>query len=135
VMERDGELSLYVMTRRHLQKARNIAREPRVSMVIPITRRLLWFVPPATIQLTGHAEILDWTDREGTSVFRSFFMGRRILEAYEESRQRGETRVCFLKIKPDPVVHTYMVGHGILGLRQRMESAAATVRILPEAAG
>jgi general stress protein 26 len=81
VLERHGELSLYVMTRRHLRKARNIAREPRVSMVIPIARRLLWFVPPATIQLTGHADILDWTDPEGTSVFRSFFMGRRILEA------------------------------------------------------
>jgi Pyridoxamine 5'-phosphate oxidase len=37
---------IYVMTRRHLQKARNIAQNPDVSLVIPLTRRLLWFVPP-----------------------------------------------------------------------------------------
>ena len=46
-----GELALYVMTRRHLKKARNIARNPRVALVIPLPRRLLWFLPPATIQL------------------------------------------------------------------------------------
>jgi nitroimidazol reductase NimA-like FMN-containing flavoprotein (pyridoxamine 5'-phosphate oxidase superfamily) len=53
---------IYVMTRRHLQKARNIAQNPDVSLVIPLTRRLLWFLPPPTIQLHGRAEIVDWTD-------------------------------------------------------------------------
>lgn len=57
--------------------------------------------------------------------------GRRILDAYEESRRRGETRVGFLKIAPDPVVHTSMVGTSVRDLRKRMESAAATVRIDP----
>lgn len=70
-------------------------------------------------------------DRVGTEVFGRFWMGRRILEAYEESRRRGETRVCFLRITPDPVVHTYMVGSGVWELRRRMESAAATVAIGP----
>lgn len=127
----DGDVALYVMTRRHLQKARNIAANPRISLVVPLARRFLWFLPPATIQLTGTAEILDWTDEVGTQVFRRFWMGRRILDAYEESRRRGETRVCFLKIAPDPVVHTYMVGTSVWDLRKRMESAAATVRIDP----
>jgi hypothetical protein len=63
--------------------------------------------------LHGHAEIVDWTDEEGTDVFRRFSMGRRILEAYQESHRRGETRICFLKIVPDPVVYTYMVGCSI----------------------
>ena len=58
-------------------------------------------------------------------------MGRRILDAYEKSRRRGETRVCFLRITPDPVVHTYMVGTNVWELRKRMESAAATVVIEP----
>src|ERR1051326_1588980 len=57
-----SELALYVMTQRHLKKTRNIARHPHVSLVIPVPRRLLWFLPPATIQLHGRAEILDWTD-------------------------------------------------------------------------
>ena len=32
---------IYVMTRKHLQKARNIAQNPKVSLVVPLTRRLL----------------------------------------------------------------------------------------------
>lgn len=127
----DNELAIYVMTRRHLRKARNIAAYPRISLVVPLARRVLWFLPPATIQLQGTAQILDWTDETGTEVFGRFWMGRRILEAYEKSRRRGETRVCFLKITPDPVVHTYMVGFNPLELRKRMESAAATVTIEP----
>lgn len=105
-------VAIYVMTRRHLRKARNIARNPSVSMLFPLTRRLLWFLPPPTIQLHGRAEILDWTDAEGTDVFSSFWMGRRILEAYQESHRRGDSRVCFLRIAPDPVVSTCYGGEG-----------------------
>ena len=71
---------------------------------------LLWFLPPPTIQLHGQAQIVDWTDEEGTDVFRRFWMGRRILKAYRESHRRGETRICFLKITPDPVVYTTVSG-------------------------
>src|SRR5881628_1763714 len=105
------------MTRRHLQKARNIAHSPGVSLVIPVPRSLLWFVPPATIQLRGRAAILDQTDKEAIDVFSHFWMGRRILHAYEQSRRRGETRICFLKIVPDPVIRTYMVGCNIWEIR------------------
>jgi hypothetical protein len=122
-------LAIYVMTRRHLQKARNIARDPNVALVVPLRRRLLWFLPPATIQLSAVAEILDWNDSAGGEVFRGFWMGRRILEAYSRSSSRGETRICFLKITPDPVVRSYMVGYGIWEMRSRMESGAAKVVI------
>lgn len=130
------DLALYVMTRRHLKKARNIAQNPRVALVVPLPRRLLWFVPPATIQLRGQAEILDGTDPEGTAVFGRFWMGRRILAAYEQARrERGETRICFLKITLDPLIHTYAVGYTVWDLQRRMESAAATVRIPAAGAG
>ena len=131
VSHADEGMTIYVMTRRHLRKARNVAGNPHISLVVPLPRRALWFLPPATIQLTGKAEILDWADRAGIEVFGRFWMGRRILEAYEKSRRRGETRVCFLRITPDPVVHTYMVGSSVWELRKRMESAAATVAIEP----
>jgi general stress protein 26 len=121
------DLAIYVMTRRHLRKARNIAQNPSVSLVVPLTRRLLWFLPPPTIQLHGQAEILDWTDKEGIDVFKRFWMGRRILEGYQKSHRRGETRICFLKITPDPVINTYMVGSNIWQVRKRMESGAAKV--------
>jgi general stress protein 26 len=123
------ELALYVMTRRHLKKAQNIARNPRVSLVVPLQRRILQFVPPATIQLSGWAEILDWTDKDGTDIFGHFWMGRRILAGYEESRRQGETRVCFLKITLNPVIRTYAVGYSTWDLRHRMESAAAKVYV------
>ena len=122
-------LALYVMTRTHLQKARNIAQNPHVSLVVPLTRRLLWFLPPPVIQLHGRAEILDWADAEGTEVFQRFWMGRRILAAYRESHRRGETRICFLRITPDPEVSTYMVGYSVWRLRTRMESGAGKVVI------
>lgn len=125
------DFALYVMTRRHLKKARNIAQNPHVSLVIPVTRRLLWFLPPPTIQLHGKAEILEWTDAEGTEVFQHFWMGRRILKAYNESHRHGETRICFLKITPDPIITTYMVGYSIWEIRKRMESGAAKVVIPP----
>ena len=128
------DLALYVMTRTHLEKARNIALNPNVSLVVPLTRRLLWFLPPPVIQLHGRTEILDWTDEEGTEVFRHFWMGRRILAAYQKSHRRGETRICFLKITPDPIVSTYMVGYSIWELRRRMESGAAKV-VIPQKIG
>jgi len=117
------------MTRTHLQKARNIAHNPQVSLVIPLPRRLLWFLPPPTIQVRGRAEILDWMDTDGIKVFRHFWMGRRILAAYQEADRRGETRICFLKITLDPVVSTYMVGSSVWALQSRMESGAAKITI------
>lgn len=102
VSKRGSAISIFVMTRRHLKKARNVARNSRVSLVVPLTRRLLWFLPPATLQLSGQAKILDWSDDEGRNAFREFWIGRRILKAYEESYRNGETRICFLKITPDP---------------------------------
>lgn len=128
----DHEFAFYVMTRRHLRKARNIARNPNVSLVIPLPRRLLWFLPPPCIQVGGSAEILDWTDAAGTDAFRRFWMGRRILAMYEDAHQRGETRTCFVKITPNPVISTYMVGYGAWELRSRGESAGGKVRIPQE---
>ncbi len=127
----DQELTFYVMTRRRLQKARNIAQNPWVSLVVPVRRRLLWFLPPATIQVRGRAEILEATDEEGRAVFKRFWLGRRILKSYRAMERRGETRICFLKITPDPVVRSYMVGANVLSLMRHMEAGAGKVIIQP----
>jgi uncharacterized protein YhbP (UPF0306 family) len=123
------DLVLYVMTRRHLRKARDISRNPRVALVVPIEHRVLRFLPPATIQLHGRAEILDWTDDAGTDVFRGFWLGRRILAAYQTAQRRGEIRICFLKIVVDPAITTYMVAVSAWELRRRMERGAARVLV------
>jgi general stress protein 26 len=129
----DQELVLYVMTRRHLQKARNIAQNSQVSLVVPLRRLLLWFLPPATIQLHGRAELVEATDEEGRAVFERFWLGRRILKSYRAMERRGETRICFLKITPDLLAHSYMVGSNILSLMRRMEAGAGRV-LLPSMA-
>lgn len=126
------DFAIYVMTRRQLKKTRNIAQNPNISLVVPLARRFLWFLPPPTIQIHGRAEILDWTDKEGAEVFRHFWLGRRILAAYQASNRRGETRICFLKITPDPVITTYMVGSTVWTLRKHMESGMAKVVIPSE---
>jgi hypothetical protein len=125
-------LALYVMTRRHLLKARNIASDPRVSVVIPIPRIALTFLPPATIQLHGQAELLSWDDEAGTGVFERFWMGRRILDGYRRARKSGETRICFVKITPDRKVHTYMVGYRIWELRRNIEVGSSNISLTPE---
>ena len=127
-----GSFALYVMTRRHLLKARNIEADPRVSLVIPIPRPALTFLPPATIQLHGRAELLPWDDPRGTGVFEKFWMGRRILAGYRRAREHGETRVCFVRITPAPKVHTYMVGYRIWELRRNMEAGSGNVRLIPD---
>jgi hypothetical protein len=120
---------LYVMTRRRLRKARNVAENPNVSLVVPLNRRLLWFLPPPCIQFQGRAEVLDRDDRGGVETFRSFAMGRRILTMYEEMALRGETGVCFLRITPDVTLSTYMVGHSMWELMRRMEAGIERVRV------
>jgi nitroimidazol reductase NimA-like FMN-containing flavoprotein (pyridoxamine 5'-phosphate oxidase superfamily) len=123
---------IYLMTRRHLKKAQNIVANPNVSVVVSLTRRLLWFLPPPTIHFQGKAEILDWEDEAGTRIFESFFMGRQILRKYREANGRGETRICFVRISPDKEIFTYMVGYPVWEISKRMESGAGRVKV-PEA--
>ena len=122
---------IYLMTRSHLKKARNIVENANVSVVVPVTRRLLWFLPPPSIHFQGTAEILDWKDEVGTRIFESFFMGRQILRKYRAANRRGETRICFVRITPDEEIFTYMVGYPVWDISKRMESGAARVRIPP----
>jgi hypothetical protein len=121
--------ALYVMTRRHLKKARNIAANPSVALVVPLTRRLLWFVPPPCIQFQGTAEILDRRDADGIETFQAFPTGRVILNRYAAAERRGETRVCFLRITPGPAIFTYAVGQSIWSLLRRMEAGTRTVEV------
>lgn len=122
---------IYVMTRRHLKKARNIAANPHAALSVPRTHRVLWFLPPPSIQFEATAEIVDRTDHEGVETFRSFFMGRRILKMYDEFVRRGETRVCFVRIVPVGDISTYMVGQSIGQVMQRMESGIGKVPVPP----
>ncbi len=96
---------------------------------MPVRRWFLWFLPPATIQVRGRAEILEATDAEGRAVFQRFWLGRRILKAYDAMERGGETRICFLKVTPQPLIHSYMVGTTVLGLLRNMEAGGGHLRL------
>lgn len=116
-------------------KARNIMVNRNVSLVVPLARRLLAFFPPPCIQFQGTAEILDRKHADGTNAFGSFFLGRAILRMYDEFERRGETRACFLRIKPGPVMFTYSVGTPIWRLVNRMEGGLAKIEVPTEHRG
>ena len=120
---------IYVMTRRHLMKARNISSNRNVSLVVPLVRRLLWFLPPPCVQFQGTAEILDRTHPDGNRAFESFLLGRTIMNMYREFERRGETRVCFLRIKLGPIMFAYAVGRPIWQLIDRMEGGLVKIEV------
>lgn len=133
-LTRSGE-AMYVMTRRHLQKARNIAANPEVSLVIPVPRRLLWPVPPATLQLHGHAERLDWIDAEARNAFSGFVLGRQIINSYRELHRRGESASDFSgSDRPGsrhphlPGRHIHLAGPPQHGIRRRNGPSSITQR-------
>jgi hypothetical protein len=113
-------------------KARNIISNPNVSLVVPLVRHLLWFLPPPCIQFQGTAEILDRTHAGGNQAFESFFLGRTIVKMYKEFELRGETRVCFLRIKPGPVMFAYAVGRPVWQLINRMEGGLVRIEVPAE---
>lgn len=82
-----SDLVICVMARRNCRRHGTSHREPQVSLVVPVARRLAWFLPPATMQLRGSAELLGWTDPDATKVFQHFWPGRRILRGYRRSHR------------------------------------------------
>lgn len=125
-------LELYIMTRTKLKKARNITNNPNVSFVVPLRRRFLTFVPPPCIEFQGKAEILDWKNQIGATAFKTSFMGRTIVNAYDDMYRQGDTTICFLKITPDPTIFTYGVGVSVWEMRRDMEIGFAKVEIPQE---
>jgi Pyridoxamine 5'-phosphate oxidase len=124
--------AFYVMSRRHLQKARNVAVNRHVSLVVPLRRAVLGFVPPPCIQFQGTAELLGRDDADGTRAFESFALGRAILRSYARLERRGETRVCFLRIRPGPVMFAYAVGKSLWRLLRDMETGIARIEVPAE---
>lgn len=123
---------IYVMTRTKLKKTRNIMVNPNVSFVVPLRKRLLTFVPPPSIQFQGKAEIIDWKDEAGVQAFKTTFMGRMILDMYDEMYSRGDHSICFLRITPDPIIFTYGVGVSLWEMKRNMKIGFAKVEVPQE---
>ena len=125
VSARSRPLALYIVTDRRSKKARNIGRNPNVAFVVPVPRSP-GFLPPASIQFQGTAEIVPVTDETAQKAFNASFVLRMILKA--QFAQKREVSI-FVRIRPDALVFTYGVGATLFRLMKHVEGASARVEI------
>ena len=100
---------LYVHTMRSSRKARNVAADGRIGVVIPV--RKLPVGPPFTVQFQGRAEVLDMDDPEITALVAS-----GALKKITGHGELDEPDGCFVRIRPTGTVHTYGIGVSVLAV-------------------
>ncbi|MEM9565597.1 MAG: pyridoxamine 5'-phosphate oxidase family protein [Actinomycetota bacterium] len=105
----DGGPVLFSHTMRSSRKARNVAADDRVGVVIPV--RKLPVGPPFTVQFQGRAEVLDMDDPEIVALLDA---GR--LKAIASHGELDEPDGCYLRITPNATVHSYGIGVSMLGV-------------------
>jgi nitroimidazol reductase NimA-like FMN-containing flavoprotein (pyridoxamine 5'-phosphate oxidase superfamily) len=121
--------AIYVMTQSKTVKAQNITANPNVSFIVPLSRRVLSFVPPACIQCQGTARILEATDEVAIQAFKAFYLSRMMLNEASRVDTAALGEVCFVRIEPDPVINTYGLGFSVWQLREHMANAASKVHV------
>jgi hypothetical protein len=104
-------LDLYIPTSANTTKARNVRRDPRVAVHIPVPWPLIP-APPKSIQFRGKAEILTINDpaandalERGSLVMRRVF--RRLLEKADTATW-GES--IWIHVRPGKRIETFMLG-------------------------
>lgn len=102
---------LFVHTKRSSRKARNVASDGRVGVVVPVRR--LPVGPPFTVQFQGRGEVLAMDDPAITRLVED---GR--LKAITGHGELDMPDGCFLRIRPTGVVHSYGIGVPMLALRK-----------------
>ena len=114
---------LYVHTMRSSRKARNVAANDRVGIVIPV--RKLPVGPPFTVQFQARAEVLAMDDPE---IVAQVETGR--LKKITGHGELDEADGCFLRIRPVGTVHTYGIGVSALALaKDPLHNGARSVRL------
>ena len=116
------DTTIFVHTMRTSRKARNIAGNDRVGLVIPVRR--LPVGPPFTVQFQGRAELLTMDHPDITALLE-----RRSLKKISGHGALDEPDGCFIRIVPNGVVHTYGIGVSTIGLiRDPLHVGARSVR-------
>ena len=124
----DEPLCLYVTTNVTNKKIANLRANADVAVVVPLSRRIVTDLPPACLQFQGRAEVVDATDEAAVRAFRSSWFLRMILRTEHRIVARGG-RLCFIRIRPDPVICTYGFGISLLTLRRHAGHGADRVGI------
>lgn len=109
---------LYVGAQPTAWKTKHIARNPNVSVTVPIARRvplLPWIkVPPATITFSGTARVIMQDD-----------VGAQLLEKLYR-HEEGRTDWCAIEVTPQKDFITYGVGISVLQMRFPEKSRSRT---------
>ncbi len=122
-------LAIYVTTRTSNKKVRNVRANPNVSFVVPLSRRLLTFIPPYCVQFQGTAEILEASDNKAVKVFQSSYFLRTILQTELAIVSKAGGEPCFIRVSPDPTIFTYGLGIPIWKLKRKAGVAMSKVSI------
>jgi hypothetical protein len=121
-------LALYVTTRTTNRKARNVQARADVAFVIPVSRFYAPGFPPAAIQFQGTASVVPRTDEAALRAFRSSWFSRRILATEQRIVAQGG-ELCFIRIRPDPMIFTYGIGMSPLRTARHPREAIGRVAI------
>ncbi len=104
-------LDIYIPTSANTVKARNLRRDSRVAVHIPVPWPLLP-APPRSIQFRGEAEILPFDDPDANSALtKAPLVFRRILRRLVERADKkvwGEN--IWIRARPVGRIETFMVG-------------------------
>ena len=119
--EADG--ALWVHTMRSSRKARSIAANPHVAVVIPF--RKLPAGPPYTLQFQGTAQLVDMHDPQVADL-----IARGELKTVSAHGTLDEPDGVFVRIVPNGTVHSYGLGVNPVELiRDPLHSGARSVRL------
>jgi general stress protein 26 len=114
--------TLYINTDRSSRKARNVAENPHVGVVIPVRR--LPVGPPSEVQFQGTAEIVDMDDPHIAELVEAGQL-KKVTSHGELDRPDG----CFIRITPGRTVHTYGLGMSLWQLLRHPLDAAGRVEL------
>lgn len=116
--------TLYVNTERSSRKARNVASDDRVAIVIPVRR--LPIGPPFSVQYQGRADVMAMDDPEITNLVADGHLGD-----VTSHGELDEPDGCFLRIVPNGRIHTYGIGVSALALARDPLHVGARMAELP----
>ena len=121
--------ALYIIVGANYVKAKNIRRDPNVSLVVTFPHYWIRFAPASYVMFRGTAEILPGDDPDGYWAMSQTRIGRMNLQTEAEN---SEVEYAYIKITPKPTVFCFGLGYGIMELRRRHTSGDYKVTIPEE---
>lgn len=118
---------LYILTKNDYFKAKNIQKNPHVSMTITYPHYWLRFAPAATIYFQATARLLQFDDPIPQEVFKQKRILRLVIPKGEISQKEKESYV-FIEIKPKKII-CHGVGIGLLKQRKDHEHTSYYIEL------